>query len=164
MKTIAVLLMSTVCVAGCTMVEALHDDIFKQSAKKSLDNKPPTTPDGTSTATTLDQYKRALGQRIMEVNSTKVYVVRPQALLRSVIVIRFVVDGQGTLVRSEISRTNHDMTAEATAMAALRSTAPFPKPPSTLLKGGNLEMSETWLFNDDGRFQIRSVALSQIDR
>jgi protein TonB len=126
--------------------------------------KPATTPEGGSTATTLDEYKRQLGQRIHQVNSTKVYIVRPQALLRSVIVIRFVINAEGALVRSEIMRTNHDKQAETTALASLRNTAPFPKPPPGLLRGGRLELSESWLFNNDGRFQVRSIALQQMDR
>jgi protein TonB len=132
--------------------------------KEVLESKPVTTPQGGSTAANLDEYKRELGRRIQQVNSTKVYMVQPQALLRSVIVVRFVVNADGGLVRSEIMRTNHDKQAEATAIASLRNTAPFPKPPPALLSGGKLEMSESWLFNNDGKFQVRSLALQQIDR
>jgi protein TonB len=142
---------------GCTANKA-------ELVKEALENKPVTTIEGGSTAVSLDEYKRELGLRIQQVNSTKVYVVQPQALLRSVIVVRFVVDAQGGLVRSEIMRTNHDKETEATAVASLRNTAPFPKPPPGLLRGGKLEMSESWLFNKDGKFQVRSLALQQIDR
>ena len=89
------------------------------------------------------------------------YPGHPQALLRSVIVVKFSVDGAGKLLRSEIVRTNHDGVTETTALASLRNTAPFPKPAPSLLRNGRLEISETWLFNNDGRFQIRSVAQAQ---
>jgi protein TonB len=121
-----------------------------------------TTADGTSTARTVDAYKRDLALRITEVNSTKIYPGQPQALLRAVIVVRFTVDGGGKLIRSNIVRSNHDSAAEATAVASLRNAAPFPKPPSILLQNGRLELTETWLFNKDGRFQIRSVAQAQM--
>jgi protein TonB len=134
------------------------------TVQQILESKPATTAEGGSTANTLEEYKRELGRRIVAVNSTKVYVVRPQALLRSVIVLRFVVDAQGVLVRSEIARTNRDKATETTALAALRNTAPFPKPPPALLTNGRLEISETWLFNNDGKFQLRSVAQPQMDR
>lgn len=127
-------------------------------------NKVTTTEDGTSTAANVELYKKELAQRIAQVNSTKVYTVRPQALLRSVVVVRFVVDADGGLVSSEIQRSNHDQSTEATALASLRSSAPFPKPAPNLLRGGRLELYETWLFNNDGRFQIRSIAQQQIDR
>ena len=120
-----------------------------------------TTSDGTSTSRTVDGYKRDIALRITEVNSTKIYPDQPQALLRSVIVVKFSVDGGGKLLRSEIVRTNHDSATEATALATLRNTAPFPRPASGLLRNGKLEISETWLFNNDGRFQIRSIAQPQ---
>jgi protein TonB len=121
-----------------------------------------TRPDGTSTAATLEAYKADIAQRITQSNSTKVYTERPQALLRSVIVVRYAIDGNGHLMRSEVVRTNRDHATEATALATLRSAAPFPKPSAHLLRNGRVEMSESWLFNNDGRFQLRSVALPQL--
>lgn len=122
-----------------------------------------TTRDGTSVADTVGEYKLALAHRIAQVNSTKVYIGRPQALLRSVVVVKYVVDANGSLVRSEIMRSNRDRTTEATALATLRSTAPFPKPASALLRNGRVELMETWLFNNDGRFQLRTIAEPQMD-
>ncbi|WP_404822399.1 TonB family protein [Noviherbaspirillum aerium] len=123
-----------------------------------------TYPDATSTENTVEGYKRDLAQRITEVNSIKVYTTRPQALLRSVVVVRYSVDAGGRLLRSEIMRSNRDRDAEATAMASLRNAAPFPKPASHLLRQGKVELSETWLFNNDGRFQLRTLALPQMDQ
>ncbi len=122
-----------------------------------------TTRDGTSTARTATGYKEDIAHRIVETSSTKVYVQRPQALLRSVIVLKFVIDANGRLVRSEISRSNRDSATEATALASLRVAAPFPKPPANLLQNGRIELSETWLFNNDGRFQLRSIAQPQMN-
>ncbi|HEV2609348.1 MAG TPA: TonB family protein [Noviherbaspirillum sp.] len=123
-----------------------------------------TTPDATSTASTVDGYKRDIAQRIVQVNSTQVFIGRPQALLRSVVVVRYAVDARGNLVHSEIQRSNRDKVTEATALATLRNSAPFPKPASNLLRRGRVEISETWLFNNDGRFQLRTIAEPQMDR
>ena len=60
-------------------------------------------------------------------------------------------------------RANRDRETEATALASLRNSAPFPKPASHLLHRGQLDVSETWLFNNDGRFQLRSIAEAQMD-
>lgn len=128
-----------------------------------LDKPAETTQDGTSTADTVGAYREALANRIVQVNSTKVYVGRPQALLRSVVVVKYVVDANGGLVRSEILRSNRDRATETTALASLRSTAPFPKPAAALLRKGQLELMETWLFNNDGRFQLRTIAEAQMD-
>lgn len=123
-----------------------------------------TTRDATSTASTLNGYKQDLAHRISQVNSTKVYVDRPQALLRSVIVLKYQVDADGNLVRSEILRSNRDRETEAIALATLKNTAPFPKPAPHLLRHGRVDIMESWLFNNDGRFQLRTIALPQMDR
>lgn len=133
------------------------------SGRTLLDKPAETTQDGTSTADTVGAYREALANRIVQVNSTKVYVGRPQALLRSVVVVKYVVDANGGLVRSEILRSNRDRATETTALASLRSTAPFPKPATALLRKGQLELMETWLFNNDGRFQLRTIAEAQMD-
>ncbi|AMP17397.1 energy transducer TonB family protein [Collimonas pratensis] len=125
---------------------------------------PATTPDATSTATTMDDYKRGLAQRIVAVNSTEVYIGRPQALLRAVIVVKYYVNADGQLLRAEILRTNKDRKAEASALAAVRRAAPFPKPDSKFLRRGEVEIAESWLFNDDGRYQLRSIAEQQMDQ
>lgn len=139
-------------------------------AKKPASEAPPPVPRATlpqgpvSTAATLDDYKRDLARRISQLNANRVFPGRPQALLRSVVVVRYVVDDQGRLLRSEIMRSNRDREAEATALATLRSAVPFPRPAAHLMRKGRLEISETWLFNNDGRFQLRTVALPQMDR
>jgi protein TonB len=123
-----------------------------------------TTRDATSTASTLDGYKQDLAHRISQVNSTKVYIGRPQALLRSVVVVKYQVDRDGNLVHSEVFRSNRDRETEAIALATLKSTAPFPKPAPHLLRHGRVDILESWLFNNDGRFQLRTIALPQMDQ
>lgn len=122
-----------------------------------------TTADGTSKADTLGEYKLALANRITQTSSTKVYIGRPQALLRSIVVVKYAVDANGRLMRSEILRSNRDRATEATALSTLRAAAPFPKPASGLLRHGRVELMETWLFNNDGRFQLRTIAEPQMN-
>lgn len=113
---------------------------------------------------TLQGYKEMLAEHISNANASQVYGGQPQALLRSVIVIKFTVDASGKLLHSSITRSNDDSATEATALASLRGSAPFPRPALQLLKHGRLELSETWLFNTDGRFQIRSIAQPQMSQ
>jgi protein TonB len=117
---------------------------------------------GSSKAFTLNGYKRELAQRICEMNASKVHTDRPQALLRSVIVLRYSLNGDGKLLRSDVVRSNHDKVTENIALASLTNSAPFPKPSSLLVKNGKLEITETWLFNSDGRFQLRTIAQPQM--
>lgn len=123
-----------------------------------------TETNAQSNAHTLDGYKRDLAMRISQMNSNKVYSGRPQALLRSVVVLRYAVDEHGQLLRSEIMRSNRDRETEKIALATLQNSAPFPKPASHLVRNGRLDISETWLFNNDGRFQLRTIAEPQMDR
>jgi protein TonB len=159
MTTRPPLLLAAVMLAGCSHVPLAETATTPHSRIEQVD----TTRDGTSTAATVESYKADLAQRIYAVNSTQVYTTRPQALLRSVVVLKYTVDSGGNLVRSEVARSNHDRTTEATALATLRKSAPFPKPSPHLLRNGRLEMHESWLFNNDGRFQLRSLALVQME-
>ena len=115
-------------------------------------------------ARSLDEYKRALAHHIGQRSSAQIYTGRPQALLRSVVVIQYEVDANGDLVHAEIMRSNRDRQTEAAALHALRTAAPFPPPSPNLLQRGRLRLAETWLFNSDGRFQLRTTALPQMDR
>jgi periplasmic protein TonB len=157
-------LLAAAILAGCASRPA--ETTLARSADKPAraEKKTEMPTEIMSSARTLDDYKRDLALRISEVNAPKVYGGRPQALLRSVIVVRYTVDGRGHLVRSEIMRSNRDHETESTALASLRSAAPFPKPASHLLRRGQLEVSETWLFNNDGRFQLRTIAQPQMDQ
>jgi protein TonB len=150
---------------GTPSADRPGDDARVPGAVAARDNKAQTKPDAASpsTAYTLEGYKRDLALRISQSNAGKVYEGRPQALLRSVIVLKYVVDNRGNLVRSEILRSNRDKETEATALASLKTSAPFPKPLPHLLRNGRVEISETWLFNSDGRFQVRTVAQPQMD-
>ena len=94
-----------VVLAGCSGFGTQHEEIG-------------TTSDGTSKADSVDEYKVALAQRVVQVNSTNVFVGRPQALLRSVVVIKYSVDANGGLIRSEILRSNRDRATESTAPTA----------------------------------------------
>jgi protein TonB len=151
-------------VAGCsTSIEA--PPVASDATPVTADSaRVETTRDATSTASTLDGYKQDLAHRISQVNSTKVHIDRPQALLRSVVVLKYQVDRDGNLVRSEIFRSNRDHETETIALATLKNAAPFPKPAAHLLRNDRVDILESWLFNNDGRFQLRTIAQPQMDR
>lgn len=115
----------------------------------------------TSKSRTLLDYQKELAVHISQRNSPYIYVTQPQALLRSVIVIKFVLDAQGKLLSRDILRSNKDKETEQTALASLTRAQYFPAPLSSWLRQGKLELIETWLFNTDGRFQLRTIALPQ---
>jgi len=151
--------------AGCTStpIDKTTHVFTREEIAKLPDTPPPVPPAVAVKMMNLEGYKEALARHISSVNASRIYAGRPQALLRAVIVLKFYVDESGKLTRSEVVRTNHDKVAEATALASLRGAAPFPQPTSALLKRGTVEISETWLFNNDGRFQLRTIAAPQMN-
>jgi len=154
--------------AGCTITPLYEPATGSSNGTGSASSKPTHRESAAPVAynhstMSLDRYKKVLAQRIAEVNPSKVYPGNPQAMLRSVVVVKYVLDANGNLVSSDPLRTNGDTVATSTALGALRNAAPFPAPPSHLLSRGRVEILETMLFNDDGRFQMRSIAAPQLD-
>ncbi|NUX53555.1 energy transducer TonB [Paraburkholderia youngii] len=143
--------LGVVAVAGCTITPlAPHETV--------------STPVAAINSATLDQYRDAVARRIVERNPSYVLQGRPQPMLRSLVVVSFTVDRDGRIVQSSVYRTNGDDEAESTALASLRRSAPLPLPPGKLLNArGQLELFEDWLFNDNGKFQLRELASPQAE-
>jgi protein TonB len=139
---------ASLAVAGCTFTLPVHETV--------------STPVAAINSASLDQYREAVAKRIAERNPSYVLHGTPQAMLRSLVVVSFTVDRNGHVVHSSVYRTNGDDEAESTALATLRRATPLPQPPDKLLNGrGQLELFEDWLFNDDGKFQLRELASPQ---
>lgn len=160
---IRILSMVAVCaLVACSANETRHSQgkalSGAQSGKTTQEN---VLNQAASASRSVDAYKAEVAHRITHLHRQQVYSENPQPLLRSVVVVRYSVNADGTLINAQIQRSNKDHETEKTALASLKNSAPFPKPHPQLLRSGRLEVSETWLFNDDGRFQIRSIALPQ---
>ena len=109
----------------------------------------------------LDQWKRAAAERIHTINRAQTFEGRPHHLLKAVIVVEVAVDRSGQLMRSKVLRSPGIKSLDQVALASLKAASPFPPPPSALVAKGPLVFSETWLFQNDGRFQVRTLALAQ---
>jgi periplasmic protein TonB len=120
------------------------------------------TPAAAVNSATLDQYRVAVARRILDRNPSYVLQGTLQPMLRSLVVVSFTVDRDGQVIQSAVYRTNGDDEAESTALATLRRAAPLPLPPARLLNTrGQVELFEDWLFNDNGKFQLREFASPQ---
>jgi len=113
---------------------------------------PPRTP--------LDAYKLDVAQRILSANAAHTFEGRPPETLQAVVVLQFTIERSGTLTGLKTLRSRHPA-QEKVALASVRAAAPFPAPPVALLRSSRVEVAETWLFRDDGKFQIRSLAEPQ---
>jgi len=117
----------------------------------------PATP-APKPKTPLDLYKEDVARHVAAKNSAKVYAGVPPHFLRSVVVVQVTVDRQGSVTRLRTLRTNGYADLEHAAHRSVTAAVPLPAPPTALMRAGMFEFSETWLFRDDGRFQLRSLA------
>ncbi|MBL8383760.1 MAG: hypothetical protein JNM90_11820 [Burkholderiales bacterium] len=111
-----------------------------------------------SAATSLNGYKLEVASRIHEASSGNVFSGTPPHLLRSVIVVSMTIDRSGNLADIRVLRDNGDAETVRSTLDSARRGAPYPRPAASVLRGGRVEFTESWLFRDDGRFQLRSLA------
>ena len=110
----------------------------------------------------MDGYKREVALTIYRSSAGKLFEGAPPPLLKSVVVLRVDIDAAGTPRRVSVLRSNGFRDLEQLAVESVRRAAPLPPPGAELLSSnGDAEFVETWLFRDDGRFQIRSLAETQ---
>jgi len=112
---------------------------------------------------TIDEYKQALARHILSTNISNIVPGDLQPLLRAVVVLQFQVDGSGTVRNIQTVRTP-ESEAERIARGSLQRAGAVPAPSANMLQGGLLEVTETWLFNSDGKFHLRSLGPRQRSR
>jgi protein TonB len=109
----------------------------------------------------LARYKRDVACRIHARNPAHLYDGAPPPVLRSVVVLSVRVDARGRPSRIRVIRSNGIRVLERRAIQSVRAAAPLPIPAAALLRRGATDITETWLFRDDGRFQVRTLAQVQ---
>jgi len=108
-------------------------------------------------ATTLDGYKMEVAQRIAS-SSPDLFADPLPEVLKSVVVLDISIDRAGSPQHISVRRSNGYRQPEQRAEASVRRAAPFTAPAPVLLRGASsVRFLETFLFRDDGRFQIRSL-------
>jgi protein TonB len=157
----------TALVAGCT---AGSGTSAKAPEKPSTAAAPPastatpaTAPPLPAAPTALDLYKQSAARQVSAKNKSRTFTDVPEHFLRSIVVVRIVVDGRGVVKSARVDRGNGYKNLEQIAVKAVQDSSPLPAPPPDILRAGTLEYSETFLFRKDNRFQIRSIALEQPD-
>lgn len=118
----------------------------------------PAAQPAASRANNVAGYKTEVANRVYQANSESVFTGQPPPLLRSIVVVNVVIDENGKLVSSKVFRDNGDTEATATALASLKRASPLPRPTGAVLRRGQVEYLESWLFRRDGKFQVRTLA------
>jgi protein TonB len=109
-------------------------------------------------ALTLDAYKTEVAQHVVKSNPDQTFSGKLPAMLPAIVVLSITVDRDGNLTDVAVQRYR-DADAAWVAVTSIRVSDPLPKPATLLAKNtGSLTFSETFLFNSEGRFQLRTLA------
>jgi hypothetical protein len=113
-------------------------------------------------AQTADQLKADFARAIYLNSATQVHNEQPQPLLRAVVVLRIRLNEQDQW-QAEVFRDNPDQ--PAMTRLALDSVARLPAPVGLSPKARQMlrqdGMIEAWLFQNDGRFALKTLAKPQ---
>lgn len=108
-------------------------------------------------ATTLDGYKVEVAKQIASASKDLFTDPLPE-VLKSIVVLDIAIGRDGAPQQVSVRRSNGFRDLEQRAEASVRKAAPFSAPAPEVLRGSSsVRFLETFLFRDDGRFQIRSL-------
>lgn len=109
-------------------------------------------------ANSIEEYKEQVARHLMAANPELVFGGRLPEMMEAIVVLDIGIDRDGALASLRVHRAPGPRSA-ALAQQAVRAAAPFPKPGKLLgWSHHTLVFSETFLFNRDYRFQIRTLA------
>jgi len=121
----------------------------------------PTPPLAVSNARSLEEYKAEVAHAILHANASSTFIGKLPEILKSVVVLQITIDRNGFPFQVRMFRSNGYTDLEARAMQSVRAAA-LPRPTGSVTGGGGtVTFTETWLFREDGKFQIRTLAGSQ---
>jgi periplasmic protein TonB len=107
-------------------------------------------------------WRRAVAEQIHAAHRDRVFAGRPPHPLKAVVVVDITLRGDGQVVQTEIMRApSHARHLGDEAAKMARAAGPYPVPPASVAARGSIRLTETWLFRDDDRFQVRTLALTQ---
>ncbi|PHV34365.1 hypothetical protein CSQ94_08795 [Janthinobacterium sp. BJB312] len=120
---------------------------------------PPRTPAAIQLAASIDAYKSLVAQQIMAANGAYTFSGRLPPMLPAIVVLDLSVGPDGELKNVHVHRSR-DGEASAAALAAVRRVQALFPPAAHLMRrhAKTFDFSETFLFNDQYRFQLRTLS------
>jgi len=158
-RTSLVLLMLLAGLSGCSSVISAATTVASSIgnvAKRVLSPSTPASPTVAPPAG-LDDYKVQVARHVIEHNPSHNYTGTLPPLLPAIVVLEITVDRDGRLADVTVQRSR-DPDAAQVALTSLRSSTPLPPPQHLAQSTGKLTFSETFLFADRERYQLRSLA------
>jgi protein TonB len=163
MKTIIrsglVLLMLSAGLSGCSSVITAATTVASSVGyvAKAVVRPFTSSPASKPAPAGLDDYKVQVARHVVEHNPAHTYTGTLPPLLPAVVVLEITVDRDGQLADVTVQRSR-DPSASQVALTSLRSSTPLPRPQQLAQSTGKLTFSETFLFADRERYQLRSLA------
>jgi protein TonB len=116
-----------------------------------------------SGALTAAQYHRDFAEHLTRQNQEHVYDGAPPNPLYAVVVMEVELSRDGKVLGVKPLRVpSHGQAQYRAARESVMRGQPYPKPAVTVAMGKpRVAFTETWLFDNRGRFQLRSLALPQ---
>jgi protein TonB len=113
----------------------------------------------TAIARNIDDYKMQVAGQILAANPAIIFSGRLPPMLPAIVVVDISVNRDGELASVEVKRSRDGEASKVALAAVKRVGAPFPKPQHLMLRGHKtLDFSETFLFDHQYHFQLRSLA------
>lgn len=161
-------LAAALALAGCEMLQPQPEPVAPKPQPVAAPRPPPApaapvaAPGPDRPGLTLQEYQKEFATSIVRANSNETFRGKLPPLLRSVVVLQVSIDNQGMPARVTMFRSNGFVELEKSAIAAVYRGAPYPIPGRSLLAGhSSITFTESFLFGNDGRFQVRTVAEEQ---
>ena len=161
-RTGLVLIMLIAGLCGCSGVRTVAGSVtssVEHVASRILHPFTPATPTAPAPAG-LDDYKTQVARHVAARNPDHIYIGTLPAQLPAIVVLEITVAANGRVQDVNVQRSRNP-DASTIAMASVQRSAPLPPPQQLATPAGNLTFSETFLFADDERFQLRSLAEPQ---
>jgi protein TonB len=109
---------------------------------------------------TADDYKFDAAVQIVQFNTAHTFSGKLPPMLHAIVVLRITVDERGRITDMWVQRApEHGLLASKIALASMHRAGAMPRP-LNLANGPDrsLSYSETFLFNAENRFQVRTLA------
>ncbi|MGB9109911.1 MAG: energy transducer TonB [Telluria sp.] len=148
---------------GCSTVMTAATSVgssIEHVAARIIHPSPAPGPASKPVPAGLDDYKTQVAQHVLQHNPERSYSGKLPPMLPAIVVLRITVDENGGLDDVAVQRSRDD-DASQIALDSMRRSSPLPPPRQLAQAGGKLTFSETFLFADSGRYQLRSLAAPQ---
>ena len=116
-------------------------------------SSPPSKPSPAG----LDDYKVQVARHVLQHNPERNFNGKLPPMLPAIVVLEITVDRDGRLADVAVKRSR-DPDASQIALDSMRRSTPLPPPRHLAQATGQLTFSETFLFADENRYQLRSLA------